>query len=381
MDGREERYNEALVRCHEEGRFRTPLPITHQGGGRILLDGQSLINLCSNDYLGLQGEEKLWHQFLAEEAPKYLPSASSSRLLSGNDEIYSLFEAELAQIYQKPSALLWESGFHANSGTIPVLALPDTLFLVDRLAHASMLDGLRMSGAPFYRFRHNNLQHLETLLGKYADKYATIWVVTESLFSMDGDFAPLRELVHLKERYPNLLIYLDEAHAMGICGEEGLGYASQLGLLEGVDLLVGTFGKALASVGAFTLQSQVLRNLLTSQARPFIFSTALPPVQIVWSRYLFTAQRQMEERRTRLRQLQDTFAQLTHRIITSPIIPIIIPGEKAVQRKAKELQEAGYFVRPIRKPTVPEGTERIRLSLTATLNESDLIHLADLLNR
>ena len=374
------RYQEALELCHREGRFRTPLPIRHQGAGRILLEGQSLLNLCSNDYLGLQGEKWLWHKFLEEEAANYLPSASSSRLLSGNDEIYTRFEAELSQLYHKPSALLWESGFHANSGALPVLALPSTLFLVDRLAHASIIDGVRASGAPFHRFRHNDLGHLRTLLERYSEQYQTIWVVTESLFSMDGDFAPLKDIIGLKRLYPHLLVYLDEAHAMGVCGEEGLGYASQIEMLEGVDLFVGTFGKALASVGAFTLQSEALKGLLTSEARPFIFSTALPPINVAWTRYLFTAQRAMAERRAKLRGLQSLFGELSHRTIASPIIPVIVPGEEAVQAKAKQLQKAGFFVRPIRKPTVPEGQERIRISLTAALTPDEIKHIVAVIN-
>lgn len=366
-------YLDALQECRSAGTYRT-LVSSRNRGKYIEVNGSSLINLSSNDYLGLSDLPELWEDFLTCAA-NYAPSSGSSRLLSGNDEAYTLFEDDLAQVYHKESALLWDSGYHANSGIIPVLALPGTVFLIDRLVHASIVDGIRLSGAQFQRFRHNDMSHLTQLIEANHSSCRRIWIVTESLFSMDGDFAPLQDLVCLKDKYDRLFLYLDEAHAVGVRGKGGLGYASELGLTDKIDILVGTLGKALGSVGAYSLQKAVFRSLFISKARPMIFSTALPPVVIRWSHYIFNKQLNMDERRRYLRGLIDQFALLMDRPCASQIIPWVIPGEAAVTQAADDLMRAGFFVRPIRKPTVPEGMERLRFSLTAALTIQDIERL------
>lgn len=270
-----DRYRQALERCQSEGTYRT-LPDIEVQGKYIEVEGRQLLNLNSNDYLGLLAEPQLWQRFIEEEGKRRYPSSGSSRLLTGNSPVAQQFESELANAYGLESALLWDSGYHANTGIPPVLALPNTLFIADKLVHASIIDGLRLSGAPFQRYRHNDLSHLRKILSRYADQYDTLWLITESLFSMDGDIAPLQELVALKEEYPHLYIYVDEAHAVGLFGPKGLGLAAEMGVTGEIDLLVGTLGKALGSVGAYSLQSDTLRQLLVSKARSLIFSTALP---------------------------------------------------------------------------------------------------------
>lgn len=373
-------YEQALQKCKAEGTYRT-LTTTKSSGKFVQVEGQRLLNLSGNDYLGLLDAPELLDEFLQTTHNDPLSSASS-RLLSGNDEAYELFERELAETYGKPSALIWDSGYHANSGILPVLALPRTLILADRLVHASIIDGIRLSGSPFKRFRHNDVSHLSQILEQNCADYDQIWVVTESLFSMDGDFAPLEEIVQLKRKYPQqVYIYLDEAHAVGVRGDEGLGYASELNLLDDIDILVGTLGKALGSVGAYSLQSNVLRQLFISKARPLIFSTALPPMNISWSHFIFNKQRRMNERRVHLRALIKLFSERMGHTYASQILPIIIPGEEAVTNAAAELTRQGYYVRPIRKPTVPEGYERIRLSLTSALSIDEVEQLANVLKK
>lgn len=367
-------YQKALQLWREEGTYRSLISLKSEGK-YVKVGGQKLLNLSGNDYLGLLDMPELWQQFLSS-APHLAPSSASSRLLSGNDEAYALFEEELCSLYDKESALLWDSGYHANSGIIPVLAVPHTLIVADRLVHASIIDGIRLSGAPFVRFRHNDPQHLTQILEKNHREYEQIWIVTESLFSMDGDFAPLTEIIQVKKQYSNVYLYLDEAHAVGVRGAQGLGYASELGLLNDVDLLVGTLGKALGSVGAYSLQSQILKELLISKARPMIFSTALPPVMVEWSRFIFHQQLEMNGHREYLKEITQLFSELMGQPFTSQIAPIIISGEAALQEKVTQLTEAGYFVRPIRKPTVPAGSERIRISLNAALTKQEVRDLA-----
>lgn len=374
---REEVYKKALEQVKCAGIYRT-LPDLRLSGKWIDVEGRKLLNLNGNDYLGLLDMPELWSEFL-EQAQHYAPSSASSRLLTGNDHVYSDFEAYLARVYARESALLWDSGYHANSGIIPVLALPKTLLLADRLVHASIIEGIRLSGASFQRFKHNDLSDLQRLLDRYSGEYETIWVITESLFSMDGDFAPLVELVALKQKYPHLYLYVDEAHAVGVYGEEGLGVASQLGLIHEIDVLVGTLGKALGSVGAYSLQSKTLRSLMVSQARPLIFSTALPPVMVAWSHFVMQKVAGMAGRRERLKGLVEILNRELGADFSSQIVPIVVPGEEAVTDKAREFVKAGFYVRPIRKPTVPEGSERLRLSLTAAMTEGEVREIARLI--
>ncbi len=370
-------YTERLNTLRQAGVRRT-LPALTLRGKYVLLDGRPLLNLNSNDYLGLLDCPDLRADFLSQAGAKYPLSSASSRLLTGNDLAYREFEQWLCEVYRCPSALVWDSGFHANSGIIPVLAIERTMIIADRLVHASIVEGIRLSGVPFTRYRHNDMADLEQIIRKNRDKYDRLWVVTEGVFSMDGDRAPLLELVALKDRYPGLLLYVDEAHSVGIFGG-GLGLSAELGVTHKIDLLVGTLGKALGSVGAFSLQSETLRDLFISSARPFIYSTALPPLNVAWSHYLFRQVLGMEERRAHLRHLISLFSDLLDLPMSSPILGLILP--ETLTEAVEDLLAQGYYVRPIRKPTVPAGTERIRLSLTAALTEAEVTHLAHLLRR
>lgn len=371
-------YNEILNQVKDEGLYRT-LPHLSIKGKYVEIDSQKLLNLNGNDYLGLLDCPELWEEFLGTEARKYAPTSASSRLLTGNDTIYQEFEEYLCEAYRTDSALVWDSGYHANSGILPVLADRDTLIIADRLVHASIIEGIRLSGAPFVRYRHNDMDHLDQILREKALQFDKVWIVTEGVFSMDGDRAPLEEIIEFKHQYNNIYVYVDEAHSVGVFGK-GLGLSVEMGLASDIDILIGTLGKALGSVGAYSLQSSIIRDLLVSRARPFIFSTALPPVSIAWSFFLFRKIRKMDDRRAHLLKLMELMGAGTIRL-SSPITAVIIPGIEAVSAAARELQGEGYFVRPIRRPTVPAGTERLRISLTAAMTENEVLTLNHVLSR
>lgn len=374
-------YNTILKQLEQSGNLRRLPDIIHSGN-RIEKDGQTMLNLSSNDYLGLASRTDLQAAFMEEWRLQGYPlSSSSSRLLTGNFNVYTELEQLMAQRFNREAALLFNSGYHANTGILPALADKQTLILADKLVHASIIDGILLSGTPFLRYRHNDYEQLETLLKKHTGQYQQIIIATESIFSMDGDIADLRQLVALKKSYPNICLYVDEAHAIGVRGKNGLGVAEEQDCIPDIDLLVGTFGKALASMGAYLICSRTVREYLINCMRPLIFSTALPPAQIAWTRFLF-------ERLPEFTSLREQLSLTSHLLANalegkggeaseSHIIPYIIGDNTDCIRKAEELQRKGFYCLPVRPPTVPKGTSRIRFSLTAdvTVEEIDtLIH-------
>lgn len=371
-------YFNKLEEIKVRGTYRT-LPHLRLEGKYVEVDGERLLNLNSNDYLGLQALPLLKEEYLHLSSHPLL-SSSSSRLLTGNDQTFDAVESQIASAYGLPSALLWNSGFDANSGILPTLVEGETLFLADRLIHASMVEGLRLSRVHFARFRHNDMRHLRRLLEENEGLYRHIWVLVESIYSMDGDRAPLEEVVSLKREYPSMRLYVDEAHAVGLYGG-GLGLCEELGLLREVDLLLGTLGKAMGSAGAYSLQSESLREVFISEARPMIYTTALPPLIISWTGFIFEKVLGMDERRSHLNGLIKRLSRQLGRPLESQIVSVIIPGEQKCTEAAEDLRREGFFVRPIRKPTVPEGTERLRLSLTAAMTEDEIDHIGEVLRR
>lgn len=377
-------YNKILEELKAGGAYRQ-LPEVHHLGSRIERDGRTMLNLSSNDYLGLAADEELRRAFQEEwMAEGYPLSSSSSRLLTGNFKVYGQLEQLLSERFEREAALIFNSGYHANTGILPALADKHTLILADKLVHASIIDGILLSGAPFQRFRHNDYKQLEALLQKSAGQYEQVFIVTESIFSMDGDVADLRRLVELKKSFPNICLYVDEAHAIGVRGKSGLGIAEEQGCLQDIDLLVGTFGKALASMGAYVVCSRVIREYLINCMRPLIFSTALPPVQIAWTRFIFE---RLPDFDTRREQLKLTGHLLSHALegkggerSESHIIPYIIGGNKECLEVAEELQRKGFYCLAVRPPTVPAGTARIRFSLTAEVGEREIRELTEIID-
>ena len=372
-----EQMQQELQELKEKSNLRKLPAITHEGRN-VIVDGRRMLNLSSNDYLGLANDRKLRREFretLTTET--FLPTSSSSRLLTGNFSIYDRLEQQLADSFGTEAALTFNSGYHANTGILPAVSNTHTLILADKLVHASLIDGIRLSAAKCIRYRHNEYNQLERLLQVNHSEYKRIIVVTESIFSMDGDEADLRELVRLKKQYPNVLLYVDEAHAFGVRGQRGLGCAEEQDCINDIDFLVGTFGKALASAGAYIVCRKVIREYLITKMRTFIFTTALPPVTVQWTSFML-------ERLAGFRQRRETLWFLSNQLrealknkgydcpSTSHIVPLIT-GESCVAiRKAEELQRKGFYALPVRPPTVPEGTSRIRFSLTAEIRESEM---------
>ena len=339
---------------------------------------QELINFSSNDYLGLAADEELQQRFFADTGidKSHWMSASSSRALTGTSSSHSQLEKLIAQSYNKSGALLFNSGYHANTGILPALTSKDDLIVADKLVHASLIDGLNLCSAKFKRYAHNDIDHLTQLLEKHRQDYRHVWIVSESLFSMDGDTAPLAELVALKEQY-QCYLYIDEAHAIGCLGATGLGLAEQHDVIDDIDLLVSTFGKALASCGGFVAGDEVLIQSLVNKSRSWLFSTALAPINIDWNIFIWQQLENFLPQRKRLSELTELFRQglnnLNHDCLgTTYIIPLLIPGNDKVVRLANKLQNAGILAMPIRSPTVRSGSERIRFSLTANLPEQTI---------
>lgn len=341
-----------------------------------------LVDLCSNDYLGLAARESEFREAFMHSCPDAAFTSSASRLLSSAQRYHLMLEKALEHLYGK-RALLFNSGYHANTGCISALAIPSTLFICDKLVHASIIDGLRIGNADFLRFPHNDLGKLRIMLEKNAGKYARIVVVTESIFSMDGDLAPLRGLTMLKEDFPNMILYVDEAHAFGVRGERGMGMAEELGLTDKIDIIIGTFGKAAASSGAFVATTELLADYFINTSRSFIFSTALPPVCCAWTLFMLQNILLMQPERERLldtsRRLREALGLPCGEEVESQIIPYVTGDAERAVALAARLREEGYLVLPIRRPTVPPGGERLRISLNAGIDYNSLTRLIEII--
>lgn len=365
-----------LSSLEQEHRLRT-IPLRPEG---------RFTDLSSNDYLSLGNRSMEFHEEFFDRFPDAAFSSSASRLLSLRQSYHYSLEEYLCRLYGKP-ALLFNSGYHANVGCVGALTLPSTLFVCDKLIHASVVDGLRIAGSVFKRFPHNDISSLRRILEREKDSYERIITVVESIYSMDGDEAPLQELAGLKKDFPGLLLYVDEAHAFGVRGESGLGVAEEKGLIKDIDLIIGTFGKAAASVGAFAVCSGEMKSLLINCARPFIFSTALPPVNVAWSMFMTEKITGMREERDRLAILSRKFRHRLEEISgnripsTSQIIPYLTGDAEQALLIASRLRESGFIALPIRRPTVPPGGERIRFSLGADMDDAGLEPLFDILRR
>ena len=350
-------------------------------------NGEILLNLSGNDYLGIAGDRLLQEKFYASfdgnyQDPALRLSSSSSRLLTGNHPLYKKLEEKLIRLYGgNRAALVFNSGYHANIGILPALSKKEDLIVSDKLNHASIIDGLKLSSAPHRRFRHNDMNHLEAILKEArADAgIKNIFIITESIFSMDGDAADLKTIVELKERYHAVLL-VDEAHGVGVRGKTGAGLAEELGLSDQVDFLIGTFGKAIGSTGSYVILSQTAREYLINTMRPFIFTTALPPVVTAWSAFIVDKLPLMTDRRRHLREISQklrTALQEKGYPLTgdSHIVPMVIGSNEAALKKAEELRKNGMLVFAIRPPTVPAGTARLRFSLSAAVSNEEIEQL------
>lgn len=361
--------------------IRKLAPTTHRQGMYIFEQGKKYLNLSSNDYLNLGTNEILrknfLEQILADQTPgtenlfaEALFSSSSSRLLSGNSAPYTRLEEFIAHWYEKEAALLFNSGYHANFGIIAGLMQKGDGIFSDKLNHNSILAGIKQSNADFFRYKHLDYNHLEDLLKKHRHTCNKALIVSESVFSMDGDCASLADLIFLKEKYACILM-LDEAHGIGVLGKNAQGLCREKeNFIPQIDIIMGALGKAMGSQGAYCAAGKEMIDRLINFAPTFIFSTALPPIQILWTEYLLTQHMEfILQQQQKLKTLLQKFS------LSSHIVPVIIGENEDTVNIANQLKEKGFFVLPVRPPTVPLHTARLRLSLCADMEAKHLTQL------
>ena len=362
-----ERIDKFLEQRRTDGLIRILRPAYSRGCGKTYRNGREFFDFSSNDYLGLANHPHL-KQASQKAVAEFGTGSSASRLLSGDSELYHELEHTTALLKAKENALVFNSGYQANIGIISSLCKSGDAVFCDKLSHASILDGIRLSGAKMFRFAHNDANHLAMLLKKNADKFKNSLIITETIFSMDGDKAPLKEIVELKEKFGAALM-VDEAHATGIFGKNGAGMVEQEGLTDRVDLIMGTFSKALGSFGGYVAGSEKIIQYLINTSRSFIYSTALPPAVIAANLAALEILEKEPFRRKELLGNSEYFRnELTKKgfeiIGCSQIVPLIIADAAKAVALSKQLEEKGFWALPIRPPTVPAGQSRLRFSLS-----------------
>ena len=347
----------------------------------IRVNNKQYVNFSSNDYLGLNNHKAI-NQALYDGAKQFGVSSCSSSLVTGYSYAHQALEGEICQWQNKERCLLFSSGFAANLGTLQALKHAGTELYLDKLSHASLIDGERLDSVgnqkPVKRFKHNDSSHLNTLL---KDDLSNQLVVTESVFSMDGDCAPLNRLEQLSSKY-NAMLYVDDAHGLGVLGQKGEGGAS----LCQSDITMGTFGKAIATQGAFIACDESLLDYLVNFSREYIYSTAISPA-IAWSTLTSIKLIQKENwRREKVRELSQIFKNKLDSSITllpneSSIHAIVIGDEDKALGISETLKKEGFWVSAIRPPTVPKGTSRLRVTICQNHNVKDIIRLAENINK
>ena len=375
-----DKINEFLEQRRADGLLRVLRPADVRKDGKICFDRDELFDFSSNDYLALSDHPRL-KEASRKAADSLGVSASASRLLSGDLKIHHQLEDKVAEFKGKESALVFNSGYQANVGIISALYDKGDAVFCDRLIHASIIDAVRQSGAKLFRFNHNDLGHLESLLKKESSKFKNRLVVTETVFSMDGDRPPLKELVEIKDKYDCFLM-VDEAHATGIFGSNGAGVVEEQGLSGCIELIMGTFSKALGSFGAYLACSEKIKQYLINSCRSFIYSTALPPPVIAADIEAINIVKDEPFRRQTLLANADFFRSRLCEVGfdvkgDSQIVPLIVADSDRAVHISSDLQKSGFWVLPIRPPTVPQGQARLRFSLTYHHTKQLLEKLAD----
>lgn len=366
-----EDYKTILKELKTKSHFRDLKSYEDKNEKYIYFKGKKLLNLSSNNYLNFADNKEITQEFLDTVGDQYSFGSASARLLTGTLPVYKELEELLSKMYNKEATLLYNSGYHANVGVSSALNQKGDVIFSDKLNHASIIDGMQLSQGKFFRYPHNDMTALEKLLERERKNYNNAFIITESVFSMDGDIADLKKIVELKKKY-NCIMIIDEAHAFGVFGNNALGVAEDLGIINDIDLIVGTFGKAIGSMGAFVTGSRTLIDFLINKSRPFIFSTALPPINIAFTKWII--EKKLPEtkiKRKRMLDIAKKFGSESH------IIPVIIGENKETLEVCDILFQNGYFTLPIRPPTVPVGTSRLRLSLTCEIEEKELLTLKE----
>lgn len=343
-------------------------PIASRKKASIIVgSGKELWDFSSNDYLGFTDAQELKKAAISVIQEHGIGSGAS-RLLSGDYSIFHYLEEKIASLQNKKAGLIFNAGYQANLGIISTLFGRGDVIFADKLIHASIIDGIKLSGAKLFRYSHNDLEHLEKLLKNNRQKFKEALIVTEAVFSMDGDKAPVKALSIIKQKH-NCLLMVDEAHSIGIFGENGAGLVEEEQAFDNVDLIFGTFGKALGSFGAWLATSSEIKNYLINYCRSFIYTTALPPAIVASNiESLNLLQKEPNRRKDLLNKAQLAREKLANNGYETPsqsqIIPIVLGTKEKADRVAINLQEKGFRILAINPPTVPEGGSRIRLTLS-----------------
>lgn len=365
----------ALGRLEQDGLRRSLRVIASEHGPRVEYGGRSVIMLSSNNYLGLAAHPKVKQAAIAA-TERYGVGAGASRLVAGSFEPIHRLEANLAGLKGAEAALVFGSGYLANLGALTALAGPGDVIFSDELNHASLIDGCRLTKADLRVYRHCDPEHLRSLLEQAPSAHRRL-IVTDSIFSMDGDFAPLREIVGIARQF-EAAIMIDEAHAVGVIGPGGAGLAAEFGLEKEIDIHIGTLSKALGAYGAYIAGSAVLIDFLINRSRSFIYTTGLPPAIAAAAAAAIEVMRAEPER---IRRLWENASYLRERLMAegfgfaptqSPILPLIVGEAQAAVQMARRLFERGVYVVAIRPPTVPAGTARLRITPIADHSRDDL---------
>jgi 8-amino-7-oxononanoate synthase len=379
-------YEQILRGLERDSLLRRLRSFEVHNGTRLKSSDGEFVNFASNDYLGLSQHPAV-RDAAIQSIHEFGLGASASRLLTGTLKPHTDLENQLADFKGTEAAISFASGYAAAVGMIPTIADRKDIIVLDKLAHACLIDGARLAGAQLRVFPHNDLSRLERILQWAQQRHPSgkIWIVTESLFSMDGDYSPLCELVDLKDRYGARLL-LDEAHATGVIGTEGKGLAAHLGLNARIDAQMGTLSKALGSSGGFFAGSRTFIDLFINRARSFVFSTAPAPATVAGAIAALNIVRSAEGDMLR-QNLWRNESRIRRRLslspesYPSPIIPLIIGEENAALKIADQVQARGFFVPAVRFPTVARGSARLRLTVSSAHSPEQIEHLADSLCR
>ena len=372
-------YTSELEKLKENSSFRSIKNIEEKISKYIVVEGRKMLNFSSNDYLNLSTNKDLISEFVEryKNSSEFLFSSASARLLTGNSKSYSVLENKFANLFKKERALLFNTGYQCNQSIVSTLFTKSDCIFSDKLNHASIVSGLKLSLAEHFRYKHNDYESLEKMLYTHRNKYKNAIIISESVFSMDGDIADIKKLIELKKKY-NCLLMIDEAHAFGVFGQNLAGVSDENDLLNDVDIFTVTLGKSLASVGAVAISNNAIIDYLINKASGFIFSTALPSVNILWSNFLLTEKFDfLISQKEKLNNLFKKVHKIYPTVSASQIIPVIIGESSKTKETALRLQKEGFYVLPINPPTVPLNTSRLRLSLTADMEFEEVKNLLE----
>ena len=373
-------YDEEIKKLVEKDNFRQVHNIEEKSGKYLTVNGKSMLNFSSNDYLNLSTDRDLIEKFLEKykNSNEFIFSSTSSRLLTGTSKIYNRLENNLAKLFKKEACLLFNTGYQCNLGVVSALVNRDDVIFSDKLNHASIIDGMRLSGTPFYRYKHFDYENLEDLLKKHRSEHKKAIIISESVFSMDGDIADIKKLIELKKKYDCYLM-IDEAHAFGIFGKNLAGISDRDNVLDEVDIITATLGKSFASMGAFCVSSKTIIDYLINKANSFIFSTALPSVNIMWTNFLVEENNDIVKAKAqKLNKLIIEAHKYLNDNGSTQIVPVVIGENNKTVKIAEQLQSKGFYILPVRPPTVPVNTSRLRLSLTADITIDEFKTVIDI---